>query len=212
MPNPYTEHGNSGGSVPGGTGLIFMKFAGGQYKAGRDNRLIFEGTEMIAVMSEYKCGFIHWSYGRPIEERMVNIGSGKSPPWRTELGHNNKELWESDNRGNPQDPWRQTEQILLFDKHTGEFFQFSISTMGGMRALRDLSLDYGDVMDSHKNEWPVIKLETVQWESSSYGTQTSPKFSIVKWAKKTDVPSSPTPPPQRQTEPEQPPFNDEIPF
>jgi hypothetical protein len=181
MQNPFTSHART--SSENSRDSIFMKFSCGDYAVGRDNRILSIGMQLVANMQSYKYGFVHWSGGRPIESRMVAIASGESRPWRSELGHNDKDLWDIQN-GEPVDPWRETESIEFADPQTKKLFLFSTSSVGGMTALRELSGAYGDELAEHGNHWPIVSLEVNAWESDRFGPQKSPAFPIVGWIEK----------------------------
>lgn len=213
MTNPFTQHArSSGGAARNST---FLKFSRGDYIVSRDGRVLDNGMHLVANMDAYSYGFVCWSGTRPVDQRMVEVGSGQSRPWRCELGRDDQSMWEIRD-GKPEDPWRETESIELANPKTGEVFLFSTSSIGGMGALRELSDAYGNAMDEHPNDWPIVALDVKAWESERYGRQKSPVFPIVGWLDKgisgiVPRPAAPPPalPPRQPLEDE---LDDKVPF
>ena len=44
-------------------------------------------------------GWVRWRDFKPVEHAMVSVGNGLLPPRRQDLGDNDPETWEVDDRG-----------------------------------------------------------------------------------------------------------------
>lgn len=215
MTNPFTQHARASGGGGSARNSTFLKFSRGDYIVSRDGRVLENGMRLIANMAAYSYGFVCWSGNRPVDQRMVTIAGGESRPWRCELGRDDQSMWEKRD-GKVEDPWRETETIELADPKTSEVFLFSTSSIGGIGALRELSDAYGDALDQHEGDWPIIAIEVRTWESERYGRQKSPSFPIVGWMEKgasgilaPPPASQPALPPLKSRSEE---FDDEVPF
>jgi hypothetical protein len=197
--NPYTAYANAA-LAHNLTGTL-LKFSKGDYLAGQDNREIAVGTRLVANMDSYTIGWVRWSNGRPTEQLMGRVVDCFKPARRNDLGDNDSDLWETDDKGAPRDPWQFTNNLVLADPENGELFTFSTSSLGGRRAIEKLCLLYGRELPRHGNEWPVVELQVDSYQHSnkSYGRIKDPVFKIVGWIAKDAVspavPDAPTPGP-----------------
>lgn len=92
-----------------------LKFSKGDYLAGEEGEIIPHGTQLTANCDEFLAGWIKWQDGKPVEQRMIRVADGFHPPVRTDLGDTDKSLWETDDKGEPKDPWQFTNYLLLMD-------------------------------------------------------------------------------------------------
>ena len=156
--NPFTEHADAAltGSIDG----TLLKFVKGDYfaGAGTDSRQIAVGTRLIANLDSFKIGWIRWSNGKPVEKRMGRIVDRFKPAERSDLGYDDKSLWEVSDKGEPKDPWEETSELVLANPETREVFTFSTATYGGRKALNHLCKKYGRELARQPDEWPVIEL------------------------------------------------------
>ncbi len=88
------------------TGTPFLKFIKGVYQFGTDNEVLPIGTRLVPNMAELRSGFIKWKDGVPADEVWVRIAEGKPLPQRDNLGDDDRNAWETDPNGVPQDPWQ----------------------------------------------------------------------------------------------------------
>jgi hypothetical protein len=114
-----------------------LKFSKGDYLAGEEGEIIPHGTQLTANCDEFLAGWIKWQDGKPVEQRMIRVADGFHPPVRTDLGDTDKSLWETDDKGEPKDPWQFTNYLSLMDAD-GNLFTFTTSSRGclGSRLFR----------------------------------------------------------------------------
>jgi hypothetical protein len=181
-----------------------LKFSKGDYLAGPENRQIGPSARRVGNMDSFSVGYVRWSSGGPTETVMGRVVDRFVPPRRSDLGDNDPDLWEADDKGEPRDPWRFTVKLVLADPETGELFTFATSSKGGRRALDKLCQAYGRERARHPDEWPVVELQvdSYQHPNKAYGRIKFPVFKIVGWiAKGADIstvwgsPPPPNPPP-----------------
>jgi hypothetical protein len=108
-------------------------------------------------------------------------------------------MWETDNDGNPRDPWQFTNHLVLANPDDGQIYTFVTSSKGGLNALGVLCKQYGQAMRQRPNEWPIVELGMGSYahRDKSRGRIKHPTFKIVGWAPKdgNDVTPSPAEPP-----------------
>jgi hypothetical protein len=109
--NPWLDYGNTATarSIVG----TLLKFSRGYFVAGADDRAIPTGTEMVADMNSIAANWVRWENGMATEHRMGLVADS----FISELGDNNRELWETDAEGQPRDPWQFRTTILLDPKN-----------------------------------------------------------------------------------------------
>jgi hypothetical protein len=190
--NYYEQYGDAaaGHNIIGEL-LKFSKF--GEYQAGRENRLIAHGTELACYMGTLSVGYIRWEDGRPVDySNMGLVNDGFIPPKRSELGYDDKSLWERfDDGGEPRDPWQFSNSVVMVNPHTEELFTFSTSSKGGLAAVGKLSKEYGKHMRSNPDEQPVISLEGDSYihPDRKRGEIRIPIFRRVGWLPLADLPA-----------------------
>jgi hypothetical protein len=59
------------------------------------------GTKVTVGMDLLLVGWVRWDAGKPVEHRMTRVIDGQSPQRRTELGDDDRSLWEIDHRARP---------------------------------------------------------------------------------------------------------------
>ncbi len=196
------------------TGTL-LKFSKGDWLADRENKQIAPGTEMVANMDSFSVGWVKWSSGRPTETLMGRVIDRFKPARRDDLGDNDNDLWETDDKGVPRDPWRFSVKLVLADPNTGELFTFSTWSKGGRRALDKLCEAYARERTRHRDDWPVIELQvdSYQHPDKSRGRIKVPVLKIVGWIAKdahsSILPRAPTssPPPPNPAPAVTPPFS-----
>jgi hypothetical protein len=194
--NPWLEYGAAVG-VNDITGDL-LTFTKGDYLAGRDKRVVAIGTQLVANMDSLEIGFIKWQNNRPADRRMGRCADGYKPAKRAELGDNDKTLWETDDDGNPRDPWQFTNRLILADPEDGQLYTFATSSTGGLSAIGTLCSTYGQDMRQHPDEWPIVELGVGSYahNNKSYGRIKFPIFEPVGWTPKDSNevwPASPPP-------------------
>jgi hypothetical protein len=168
--------------------LKFNKF--GEFKAGQEEEEIEHGTKLAAYMSSLCVGFQRWEDNRPADKVMGPIGQGFVPPRRSDLSHNDKSQWDTFDDGRPRDPRQFTNTLVLVDLETGDFFTFSTTSRGGLDAVGQLALKYGEHMRQKPDEMPIVELGSGSYRHSnkSYGEIRFPVLKIVDWAPLKDLP------------------------
>ncbi|MAE44361.1 MAG: hypothetical protein CMF63_05170 [Magnetovibrio sp.] len=183
--NPYAAYAEQ---ATGGARNI-IKFRKGRFFYGQDDIEIPLGTRLIANMPGAKVGWVRWWDGRPTDEVMVLVGDGVAPPRRNELGDDDRGLWETDDRGDPKDPWQFTNHLPLKGPETGEEFLFATSTRGGIGAIGAFAKDYGTAYRQKPGKLPVIELRASDYAhpNKAYGRVDVPVFDLVDWVEEVDL-------------------------
>jgi hypothetical protein len=169
--------------------LTFNKF--GEYRAGQEKEEIECGTRVAAHMNSLCVGFQKWEDNRPTDQAMGPIAQGFVPPKREELGDNDKSRWDTFDDGRPKDPWQFTNTIVLVElDDTANMFTFSTGSRGGLDAIGQLSLKYGERLRQHPNEVPVVELDRSAYKHTDrkVGEVRVPILKIVDWIPLKDLP------------------------
>jgi hypothetical protein len=148
---------------------------------------------MVANMHSAAVGLIKWTIGMPPDRRMVRIIDDVAPVQRRDLGDDNPDLWEVDDKGRPRDPWSFCNELEMADPATAEVFTFRTTSMGGRRAFDKLCKAYGAERARHPDEWPLIQLGVSSYAHSdkSRGLIKEPVFTVIGWADKNSGGSTP---------------------
>ena len=183
--NPYAAYGEQ---ATGGARNI-IKFRKGRFFYSQDDIEIPLGTRLIANMADAKVGWVRWWDGRPTDEVMVLIGDGVAPPRRNELGDDDRGQWETDDRGDPKDPWQFTNHLPLKGPETGDEFLFATSTRGGIGAIGAFAKAYGTVYRQNPGKLSVVELQASDYAhpNKAYGRVDVPVIELVDWVVETDL-------------------------
>jgi hypothetical protein len=196
--NPWLQYGEAAGNHNFVGDLL--KFTKGDFTAGQSNREVAIGTRLVANMDSLETGHVRWEDMRPVEHRMGRLVDGFKPAKRSELGHDDRSQWETDDDGQAPDPWQFSNQLELADPDKGELYTFCTSSKGGLTAIGELCKAYGAAMRQRPDDWPVVELGVGSYAHSNkaYGRIKYPTFEIVDWVPKDASPapavSAPTPP------------------
>ena len=150
-------------------------------------------------MDSLEVGHVRWEGMRPVEPRMGRLVGGFKPAKRSELGHDDRSQWETDDEGQARDPWQFSNQLELADPDKGELYTFCTSSKGGLTAIGELCKQYGAAMRQRPDDWPVIELGVGSYAhaNKAYGKIKYPVFGIVdsvpKDASSTPAGSTPSP-------------------
>lgn len=163
--NPYAAYGDQ---ATGGARNI-IKFRKGRFFYGQDDIEIPLGTRLIANMAEAKVGWVRWWDGRPTDE--------------------DRGLWETDDRGDPKDPWQFTNHLPMKGPETGEEFLFATSTRGGIGAIGAFAKAYGTVYRQKPGKLPVVELRASDYAhpNKAYGRVDVPFLELVDWVAEADL-------------------------
>jgi hypothetical protein len=163
-----------------------LKFSKGEYLAGQDSEEIAEGTKLVVNMDELMVGWQKWADSKPAESEMGRVAEGFRPPKRADLGDLDEGAWETDDRGQPRDPWQLTNVAILKDVDGDQVYTFATSRKGGVSAIGELAGAYGKAMRQRPDEYPIVALNVRSYKhpNKNYGKIFTPKFDIVGWAPK----------------------------
>lgn len=186
--NPYEQYGNSVSN----RNIIgqLLKFSKGDWLAGEDQEEIEAGTQLVADMESLSIGWVRWQDNKPDQQIMGLVKDMYRPPLRATLGDHDEEKWETDNNGNPRDPWQFSNYLVL--KLPGEtadeenLFTFATSSKGGLGAVGELCKVYGKAMRSRPDEFPIVALQVDSYmhPNKEFGRIKFPIFEVVGWEKK----------------------------
>jgi hypothetical protein len=164
-----------------------LKFTKGDWVAGRDNDIVANGTELVAVVNGTLQGLVRWEDNHPVEQVMGLLVEGYVPPERSTLGYNDKAKWEVDAKtGKPRDPWQPTVYMPMVTVNAEKVYTFTTSSDGGMRhAIGPLCKEYGGHIRQHPDELPVVKLAQDSYLHSdrTIGRVKYPEFPVARWVK-----------------------------
>lgn len=182
--NPFEAYGEQA-SQRAITGQL-LKFTKGDFVTGENNDMFDMETQLVANMDNFLVGWIRWKENRPTDQVMGKVSTGYQPPRRNELGDNNEDEWELDDRGEPRDPWQFSNYLVLKALDGDEVYTFATSSKGGLNALGELSTTYGKQMRQRLDMFPVVELSVGSYQHSnkSYGRIKYPVFTVVGWAPK----------------------------
>jgi hypothetical protein len=180
-----------------------LKFSKGHFFVGTEE--ISLGTEFVAHVEHWTRGWVKFKHGELVERKVGRVADGFVVPQREELGDNDSSTWETDSRGDPQDPWSAQSYLPLEDRD-GEIFTFVSGSVGGRQAVSRLAARAARQMATMG--LPIIKLGIESYKHRSFGRIDKPDFHIVGW-------TNPNPKPevaQLVAEKKHDEFSDEIPF
>jgi hypothetical protein len=158
--------------------LLYRK---GKRTRGEDDRPVPLGTRLLANMIEVWTGHVRWWDNSPVEYRIARLIDFPPEVVREDLGHMDKSLWETDQQGNPRDPWQPVDRIVMRDMD-GELLTFSTSSWGGRKAVAKLCRDFDQNYQKHPGAWPIVELRSKDRRSADFGLIPEPVFTIVDWA------------------------------
>jgi hypothetical protein len=136
------------------------------------------GTRCIAHIDELELGWLHWEGGKPSDRRVGRVAEGFVPPKRSELGDDDKQYWEDQDR----DPWQFTMEVPITRLDTGERCKFTTSSGGGKECVGRLSRAYGLRLHAEERPGlPVVELRSDHYRNRYGGRTFKPIMSIVNW-------------------------------
>jgi hypothetical protein len=163
-----------------------LRFTKGDYFAGEECEPIPIGTKFTVAADELLAGHVKWTDGKPVEHIMVRVADGKLPPKRSDHGDQDRSAWESDDHGEPRDPWQFTNYLLMMDEN-GELYTFTTSSTGGVDAVSNLVRRYGHHRRRHPDVYPIISLGVGSYphKKKEYGRIKYPDFIPAGYEPKT---------------------------
>ncbi len=109
------------------------------------------------------------------------VDAVKPIPRHEDLGDDDRNAWETDPNGTPQDPWRECNTLPMKDPGTGQEFVFTTGSRGGIVALGKLSSKFGRQRHKQAGRLPVIEIGADSYRHKAYGDVRYPTFDIVGW-------------------------------
>jgi hypothetical protein len=182
-PNPFETYGEAAARSNG----RFLKFSKGDFLGGADSEVVQIGTVMIAYMPGLTAGYVRWENGARTDRVMGTIVGGFRPPRRPDLGDTDRTRWETDDRGDPKDPWQFGNELPMIRRETpGEAYTFVTGSKGGIGAIGALCKEYGKHIKTKPNEIPIIRLDVKSYQHSnrSYGRIKVPYLEVIGWVDK----------------------------
>jgi hypothetical protein len=165
--------------------LLFTK---GDYTLGLDKEEVKPGTKFQAELQKLKVGWTYWEGQSPTSYRMGLLCEGYQPERRSELGDSDSTKWPLDDDGEPRDPWRYSNLLVLVKEDDGRLVTFSTNSKGGLSAIGELCKKYDEALLEHPDDDPVIAIgvDSYQHPNRKYGRIKYPTLEIVGWAKRKD--------------------------
>ncbi len=162
-------------------GTPFLKFDRGTFKFGIADEKLPLGMPLVPNMAELKVGWLKWHDGQVVDEAMVRLADGHKIPSRDAVGDTDKMLWETNEHGNPIDPWQFTNLLPFKNPAMGAEFVFTTSSRGGLQAVGKLCNQYGNQRQNHPGELPIVEIGSDCYKHKTYGDVHFPVFTIVQW-------------------------------
>lgn len=185
--NPYLAFANA--VAPETIKGTLLKFSKGDWTAG--NEAVPIGSTFILFVDEIISGWIKWEDSAPVEQIMQRVieSGGRVAP-RKSLGDLDEAHWPRDQQGQARDPWVFTYYVPLQDPESGEWFTFTTSSAGGKSAIAKVLRTYGQQLDLHRNDNPIVEIGTGSYDHKdrSIGKVKFPIFEINDWALKPGAP------------------------
>jgi hypothetical protein len=141
------------------------------------------GLHFIANYEQCYTGWTRWSEKKPVEHRLLRCADYSRKEPREALGFNDKNAWETNDRGIPQDPWQPSDRIVLRTMDSAQdLLTFISSSIGGRNAIAKLLGKVATSVHAEEGKMPVVALEVGEYDHDDYGTVAYPIFKIVDWA------------------------------
>lgn len=174
--DPYAAYGAKVG-VQG----QFLSFKNGEFLYGQDDKEIPLGSKLAANMVGLRIGWRRWYDAKVTDDLTVPLVDQQQPQQpRSTLGDDDQSRWETDDKGQPRDPWQLT-NVLEMAGSDGENFIYSTGSKGGIGAIGRLCKEYGKLYRQHPNEVPIVELGRDSYNHPTYGKTYFPVFTIVGW-------------------------------
>jgi hypothetical protein len=203
---PYTSgNGGWGDAAAENPGRLLwgslLKFNNeGKWGIGKEFVPLPNGFQLAAL--DTKAAWVFWQGGKPVDEKTVVRAPGEQLPDRDTLGDNDKGQWEKGFNTEPKDPWANTRYIHFANPETAEAYTFSTTSMGGMRAVSDLSDAVSRMRTVHADATPLIEFGSAPMVTR-YGVKPTPSFRIVGWLGLSEGEAKPAPATRQLTQQEQ---------
>jgi hypothetical protein len=141
-----------------GDPLYFKK---GTWYRGQEPFNPSEYGHFLVNYHEAYTGWTRWSDKKPVEQRLVRCSDYVRKESREALGHLDKNAWETNDRGVPQDPWQPSDRIILRTMDSAQdLLTFISGSVGGRNAIAKLLGKVARSVHAEEGKMPVVKLET----------------------------------------------------
>jgi hypothetical protein len=164
-----------------------LKFSKGKFLLGQDAEVIPEGALYVVACDMALVGFVRWDDGKPVEHKLSCVTSGAPRFKREQLGHNDKDQWPPDAKGEARDPWQEAIYLPLMD-HDGEICTFTTSSKSGVHSVNRLLRRYATHAARHPDQYPLVKLKKVFWvhKDRAIGKIFFPEFEPAGYVERAD--------------------------
>jgi hypothetical protein len=140
------------------------------------------GLHFLVNYQEAYTGWTRWSEKKPVEHRLVRCADYAHKEPREALGCIDKNAWETNDRGAPQDPWQASDRIVLRTMDSAQdLLTFISGSVGGRNAIAKLLGKVARSVHAAEGKMPVVALEVGEYDHDDYGTVAYPIFKIVDW-------------------------------
>jgi hypothetical protein len=103
-------------------------------------------------------------------------------PDRKDLGELDQSQWPvSSFNGKPEDPYKHSYFIYLYDPEIGEFVTFVTQSGGGERAVLELASRVKAYNKTCPGAFPIIELQANTWDTKQFKQIAKPHFPIAAW-------------------------------
>ena len=167
-------------TLSGGDTKPILKFEKGDWLLGQDKKEIKLGTLLLANMAGVEWGWVRWQDSRPTDRRMGLLAEGYQVEPRDALPDRDKQLWDTDEKGFPRDPWQKMIEIPVRIPD-GEEMLMSGGSRGWEGCCKALFEQYGKGLKEGKQGTPVVKLGGAHYDHKMYGRVKVPVLELVEW-------------------------------
>jgi hypothetical protein len=137
------------------------------------------GTRLLAIVDRASHGWVRWKNSEIVEERLHLICDDVEAEKREDLGYLDKSEWETDDNGEPQDPWSYR-HYLPMRTADHEPITWCFWSDGAMGCWEKLCARYAPFYGSGK--YPVVELGTDTYFNKRFRKDTDfPVLKIVRW-------------------------------
>jgi hypothetical protein len=159
---------------------IFYK-KGEFYKA--DQAFDTKDRHFLANYQEAYTGWTRWADKKPVDHRLVRCSEYQRKEPREALGFTDKNQWQANDRGVPQDPWQPSDRLVLRTMDSGEdLLTFITGSVGGRNAIAKLLGKVARSAQAAEGKMPVVVLESGTYDHADYGVVHYPIFRVIDWA------------------------------
>ena len=156
--------------------MRLLKFVKGKWYVGDDE--LPAGREFIAHAHQLAHGWVKFSDGKLVEQRVGIVADGFVIATRDELGDTDSSEWDKDGAGAPRDPWTTQYYLPLEDAETGELFTFVTGSQGGNSAIGKLTSQF---VRNVRNGLPMVRLAAGSYKHKTFGRVEVPELRVTGW-------------------------------